>query len=95
MKKLSVPKLAGNHFPIPDEILSDYRNSKNILTYYFTVAISSQPKRAINEAKVVLVGQGSVGKTSLANRLLNDPFNEFEEKTQGVSIRAERCCYRR
>ena len=33
-----------------------------------------------------MVGQGSVGKTSLINRLLHDRFNPQENKTEGIQI---------
>ena len=35
---------------------------------------------------MLLVGQGSVGKTSLVKRLLWDEFNLHEEKTEGIEI---------
>jgi small GTP-binding protein len=41
----------------------------------------------LHEAKMLLVGQGGVGKTSLLNRLLKLPFNRQEDKTKGIAIR--------
>ena len=38
------------------------------------------------EAKFLLVGQGSVGKTSLINRLLNDTFDHNESQTDGLAV---------
>ena len=43
-------------------------------------------KRPLNEIKVLLVGEGDVGKTSLLNRLLYDTFNPEECKTPGINI---------
>ncbi|NJD78109.1 MAG: GTP-binding protein [Candidatus Methanoperedens sp.] len=45
------------------------------------------PKKALvhNEAKLLLVGQGDVGKTCLKNRLVSDEFIE-DKTTQGVDI---------
>jgi internalin A len=40
----------------------------------------------LNEAKLILVGQGNVGKTSLVRRLLKDSFNPKEAKTEGIAI---------
>ena len=40
----------------------------------------------MNEAKLILVGRGSVGKTSIVNRLLLDRFDKDEQKTDGISI---------
>ena len=39
------------------------------------------------EAKVLLVGEGNVGKTSLLAALLNEPFIEKRETTHGIEIR--------
>ena len=54
-----------------------------ILEYYFRVRVS---KRPLNEAKLILVGRGGVGKTSLVNRLLYNRFDEGEKKTEGINI---------
>jgi small GTP-binding protein len=40
----------------------------------------------VAEAKVMVLGQGSVGKTSLVRRLLSDEFEVSENKTEGISI---------
>jgi internalin A len=42
--------------------------------------------RPLREAKLILVGFGGVGKTSLVNRLVNDTFDRFEQKTDGIKI---------
>ncbi len=42
--------------------------------------------RPLNEIKVLLVGEGDVGKTSLLNRLLYNTFNPEECKTPGINI---------
>jgi internalin A len=51
-----------------------------ILDYYF------RPRRPLNEARLILVGSGAVGKTSLINQLVHGSFNPEESETQGVSI---------
>jgi small GTP-binding protein len=38
------------------------------------------------EAKLILVGDGNVGKTSLVNRLVYDSFNDAESTTRGIAI---------
>ncbi|MGB1249296.1 MAG: COR domain-containing protein [Candidatus Promineifilaceae bacterium] len=40
----------------------------------------------LNEVKLLLVGQSSVGKTSLKNRLLFDSFAPLSESTDGVDV---------
>ena len=44
-------------------------------------------KFPLNEVKVLLVGDGSAGKTSLVKRLLGEPFNRHEPQTHGILIR--------
>lgn len=69
---------------LPPEIIDDTHNPQKILDYYFRVATSgaAQP---LNEFKLVLVGRGGVGKTTLVHRLLTDEYKEFQE-TQGIRI---------
>jgi internalin A len=55
----------------------------SILDYYFQNRKGSRP---LNEAKMILVGRGDVGKTSLVNRLLFNRFNKNEERTPGIAI---------
>lgn len=53
-----------------------------ILEYYFRVR---GEKRPLNEAKLILVGRGDAGKTSVVNRLVTDVFRT-ERKTEGIKI---------
>jgi internalin A len=53
-----------------------------ILDYYF----NSLASRPLNEAKLILVGRGGVGKTSLVRRLVSDTFDPRERKTDGIAI---------
>jgi internalin A len=43
-------------------------------------------KRALNEVKILLVGEGAAGKTSLAKQLLGRPFAKGEYPTHGINI---------
>ena len=54
-----------------------------IIEYYFRTRGGSRP---LNEAKIILVGRGEVGKTSLVNRLVHNSYNPEETKTQGIKI---------
>jgi internalin A len=58
-------------------------NPKDILNYYFRVLAHRQP---LNEAKLILVGFGAVGKTSLVNRLVYKNFDPNSAKTEGIQI---------
>jgi internalin A len=48
--------------------------------------LQSTAKRPLNELKVLLIGEGDVGKTSLLKSLLGKPFDEQELKTPGINI---------
>jgi len=41
----------------------------------------------LNEVKVLLVGHGSCGKTSLVKRLIGEAFDPHESQTHGINIR--------
>nr|WP_242034667.1 leucine-rich repeat protein [Microcystis flos-aquae] len=64
------------------EIISDNGNPQAIFSYLK----DKGKKRPLNELKVLLVGEGDVGKTSLLKRLLHDTFNSEEPKTPGINI---------
>ena len=85
LKNLTGLDLKGNPLPIPPEILDRYDQPQKILNYYFQHV--EKPKKPINEAKVIIVGQGAVGKTTLVKRLLEDEFNPYETKTDGIAIK--------
>lgn len=42
--------------------------------------------KPLNEAKLLLVGQGGVGKTAVVKRLLHSTYDPFEGKTEGIDI---------
>jgi internalin A len=54
-----------------------------ILEYYFRLRSGRQP---LNEAKLILVGRGAVGKTSIVQRLVDGRFDPNEKKTEGIQI---------
>jgi internalin A len=54
-----------------------------ILDYYFRTR--GGERRPLNEAKLILVGRGAVGKTSIVNRLVHKTFKD-EKKTEGIKI---------
>jgi internalin A len=58
--------------------------SSDILDYYFRARQGE--KRPLNEAKLILVGYGDVGKTSLVNRLVKNTFDKDSPKTEGIQI---------
>jgi internalin A len=72
------PKLS-----LPNGILKS-EDARQILDYYFLAAGPEASKR-LNEFKLVLVGRGGVGKTTLVNRLVEDKYKEFQ-RTPGIEI---------
>jgi internalin A len=82
--ELGIPEeiLGTNWVDLNDEtreITPSTNPAADILNYYF------RPKRPLLEAKLILVGRGSVGKTSLVNRLIHNTFGK-ENKTEGIKI---------
>lgn len=74
---------------LPAEILGHPTSEANpakpreILEYY--LRLQSGGKRPLNEAKLILLGRGEVGKTCLVNRLVHDKFVDTA-MTRGISI---------
>ncbi|MFM6266520.1 MAG: hypothetical protein ACKPFA_08445, partial [Dolichospermum sp.] len=87
LSQLEKLDLRGNQLNIPAEILGSSWNSlgkpSEILTYYFS--LQTEERQPLNEAKVLLVGQGTVGKTSLVKRLIKNTFDANESKTNGIN----------
>ena len=74
--------LAGNpiYFP-PIEIIA---RGQKVMESYFDSLQGKTSK--LNEAKLILVGEGAAGKTSLINHFINNEFNPSEDKTDGIAI---------
>jgi len=84
LSKLRTLKLGGNQLDIPPEIIEKSEQPRSIINFYLSRL--DKAKKPLNEVKMLVVGQGSVGKTSLVNLLINHIFNPKEEKTDGISI---------
>ena len=55
----------------------------DILDYYFGTLKAAKP---LLEGKLILVGRGAVGKTSLVKRLVDNTFDPEEKMTEGIRI---------
>ncbi|HIE31128.1 MAG TPA: GTP-binding protein, partial [Methanosarcinales archaeon] len=84
LTSLTTLDLRDNPLPIPPEILEKTDEPVTIINYYLQHETGAT--KPLNEAKMLLVGQGSVGKTSLVKRMLWDEFDPHEEKTEGIEI---------
>lgn len=88
--------LHGNpSLELPDEVLgatwkdvigkkSTPASPRTILDYY--LARQSGGTKALNEVKVILVGRGGAGKTSIRKRLTESRFDPDLRETQGIEI---------
>jgi len=81
--KLNRIYLKGNPLENPPvEIVKKGREA--VLNYFKSLEDGKQP---LNEVKVLLVGDGGAGKTSLMKRLLGEGFDGNEHQTQGINIK--------
>ncbi|MCW5203380.1 GTP-binding protein, partial [Desulfobulbus sp. US4] len=65
----------------PPEIAN--RGIEAIRKYFARLEKSKYP---LNEVKILLIGDGAAGKTSLVKRLFGQPFDKHEDTTHGISI---------
>jgi len=85
LKKLEQLDLRGNPLPIPPEILEQFKEPTEIINYYLQ-HLATADKKPLNEAKMLIVGEAKVGKTSLVKRLVENSFDLHETKTDGIAI---------
>ena len=98
LEKLEKLFLHGNpDLGLPDEVLGptsvevfrsqgrSLKPSREILNYYF--ATRGAKGRSLREVKLIVVGRGGAGKTSLIKRLKGEPFDPHEGETHGINIR--------
>ncbi len=79
--------LANN--PLPEQILGFLENqsSKSCIEFLIGYFEDMGMGEAIdNECKVLVVGNGAVGKTCMVNRLVYDTFDEAESSTHAISL---------
>jgi len=84
LKALRILRLQGNSLNIPSEILAKWGEPQAILNYMSWVW--DDTSKPLSETKMLVVGQGSVGKTSLIRRLTDNTFSSSETKTDGIAI---------
>ncbi|MEH2286497.1 leucine-rich repeat domain-containing protein [Nostoc sp.] len=68
---------------IPLEIFNS-GHTKEILNYLRQICTSET--RPLHEAKLLLIGQGSVGKTSLIKRLIRHKYDKDQPQTDGLNV---------
>jgi len=78
--------LANEAAGVPREILSRGANDNclpRLRTYFSELDLGAETE---NEVKVILLGNGRVGKTQLCRRFRGQPFDESVQSTHGVQI---------
>ncbi len=73
--------------PNISEVVKGYKPPKpaqEILAIYF--AQQAGGTKALNEVKIILVGRGGAGKTSIRKRLIEDRFDPKQQETLGIEI---------
>ncbi|MCU0288460.1 MAG: leucine-rich repeat domain-containing protein, partial [Acidobacteria bacterium] len=67
----------------PPEII---KQGTEAIREYFKALAGEGEKQALKEVKVLLVGDGAAGKTSLVKQLRGIPFDKNESQTHGINI---------
>ncbi|WP_292387820.1 COR domain-containing protein, partial [Methanosarcina sp. UBA5] len=76
--------LGGN--PLKNPPVDIVKQGRKAVLDYFK-SLEKGEKKLLNEVKVLLVGNGEAGKTSLVKRLLGEGFDGNEHQTQGINIK--------
>ena len=92
LKKLETLSLHGNPgLGVPYEVLrpepkpgNPTKPPREILDYYF--ATRGQAGQVLGECKLIVVGRGGAGKTTLIKRLSGQLFDQNEPETHGINI---------
>ena len=83
IENLSLLMLKGN--PLPDALMAAHgRGLDDLRAYLKSLKAAGEP---LFEAKLILVGEGAVGKTTLLAAMLGEPPPEEYETTYGIDIR--------
>ncbi|MCI5119539.1 MAG: GTPase, partial [Candidatus Electrothrix sp. LOE1_4_5] len=83
LTKLKILNLHSNPLTSPPYELAT--QGIEAIREYFTSA--EEGTRTVAEVKVILVGEGASGKTSLTRCLRDERFNQHEETTHGIRIK--------
>ncbi len=72
--------------PLETPPIEIVKKGKDAVKAYFK-SLEEGEKQPLNEVKVLLVGDGGSGKTSLVKQLLGENFDKNELQTHGISIK--------
>ncbi len=82
LKNLNRISLQNNKFNISEEFY--LKDPIKQITYL--LALQNNNNRALNEAKLLVVGDERVGKTSIINRLVQQNYDTNQTTTEGIDI---------
>ena len=83
LKNLTMLYLSGNPLESPPMDIAN-KGIEAIRSYFKSLEGEKQP---LNEVKVLLVGDGGAGKTSLVKQVLGEEFDKHEPQTHGINLR--------
>jgi internalin A len=84
LKNLRYLTLSNNPIAKYLKGIKDYLSTQELITYLLEV--QHKNTKPLNEAKVLVVGDERVGKTSLIKRILGDKHNPNQHSTEGIDI---------
>ena len=76
--------ITGEVIRLPEYNAGETNKPQAILEAYY--AIKAADATPLNEIKLVLVGRGEAGKTSIARRLVKNKFSKTQKETPGIDI---------
>ena len=85
LENLVIVALEGS--PLNPELAASYEQGLDTLKAYLHVRFEGEI--VLNEAKLILVGEGGVGKTSLLAALREEEWVEDRETTHGVEVKVQ------
>jgi internalin A len=90
LSQLKTLNLRGNPIPIPPELLGSSWNNfgkpTKILDFYFRTQNPDETE-LLYEAKLLILGEGGAGKTSLAKKIVDETYKlQDEDTTQGIDV---------
>ncbi len=84
LTNLETLNLDGCHIVVLKEFYEKNRDAKTLIS--ILLEIQDEKPIPLNEAKILVVGDGGVGKTSLVNRIMDKPFDLNQKTTLGIGI---------